>query len=98
MRTSGSTGSRLLRRPLGCVIVTTPRSTTRPLKETVPLAGASTLIPTAASRSTPRWPAVHADVGARKLFTTRRTPATGASRRAVSYTHLRAHETRHDLV
>src|SRR5665647_2787913 len=71
-----TTGSRLLRSPSGWVIVTTPRSTTVPLKLTTPAVGDLTTSPTPAARSTPRCPLDQRWAGASNRRTT--APTTGA--------------------
>src|SRR5215217_7957624 len=64
------TGSYDVRTPPECVTTTTPRPATGPAKVTRPPPADSTGCPTAAARSTPRWPALHGVGGARNGATT----------------------------
>ena len=70
------TGSKLLSSPPPWSMVTTPRSTTRPVNRTVPAAGLRTASPGAAARSTPRCPGSQRCSG---LSNPRRTPGSGES-------------------
>lgn len=64
--TVGATGSRLETSPLGCLMLTTPRSTMYPANVTTPSPGARTSCPIEASRSIPRWPGPHGVSGRSK--------------------------------
>src|SRR5215217_1928274 len=71
------TGSYDVRTPPECVTTTTPRPATGPAKVTRPPPADRTGCPTAAARSTPRWPALHGVGGARNSATTAGSGSSG---------------------
>lgn len=70
-------GSKLSRKPLSTAMVTTDLLTTTPEKVTTAEAGASTVEPWAAAKSTPRCPANHGWAGGSKARTTNGFPTRG---------------------
>lgn len=75
--TPGRTGSYVVRRPLTCTMLTTPRPAIWPAKSTVPGPAASTVASGRAARSTPRCPGDQGCGGGSNRRTGRGLPSSG---------------------